>query len=70
MLLRFLEKRENIVFSFIFLTNHLAEFEMTKVPLHSALAENDQRTLKEGSIEQILKHSTVVLMEPCEQAHF
>lgn len=64
MLIRFLENRENIVFSVIFLTNHLAEFEITKVLLHSACAENDQRTLKEGSIEQILKYSTVYLMEP------
>lgn len=61
---------ENIVFSVIFLTNHLAEFEITKVLLHSACAENDQRTLKEGSIEQILKYSTVYLMEPWKQAYF
>lgn len=70
MFIRFLENRENIVSSVIFLTNHLAEFGITKVLLPSARAENDQRTLKEGSIEQILKYSTVCLVEPWKQTYF
>lgn len=64
------ENRENMVFSVIFLTSHLAEFEITEVLPHSALAENDQRTLKEGSMEQILKYSSVCLMGPWKQAYF
>lgn len=67
MLIRFLEIRVNIVFSVISLTNHLAEFGITKVLLYSACAENDHRTLKEGSIGQILKYSSVCLMV---QAYF
>lgn len=68
--LDFLENRENIVFAGLFLSNYLAEFGITKVLLLSARAENDQRTLKEGSIEQILKYSSVCLVEPWKQAYF